>query len=64
MLVLSRRVGERVVIDGGIVVTLVRVANKQVRLAFDAPPEVAIYREELCQGDGARPIRNREGPAI
>jgi carbon storage regulator len=48
MLVLSRKVGERVVIDGGIVVTVVRVQNNQVRLAFEAPPDVGIYREEIC----------------
>src|SRR4051794_8645712 len=56
MLVLSRKVGERVVIDGGIVVTLVRIDGNQVRLAFEAPREVGIYREEVLPG--------RAGPSI
>ena len=47
MLVLSRKPGERIVIDGGIVVTVVKVDRNQVRLGFEAPPQVAIRREEL-----------------
>jgi carbon storage regulator len=49
MLVLSRRNGERVWIGASVVVTVVSVANGQVRLAFDAPARVAIDREEVRQ---------------
>jgi carbon storage regulator CsrA len=47
MLVLSRKVGEKVVIGGGITVTVVSVIGNKVRLAFDAPDQVRIHRSEL-----------------
>ena len=47
MLVLTRKPGEKVVIDGNITVTLVETKGNRVRLAFDAPPHVPIYREEV-----------------
>jgi len=47
MLVLTRKVGEKVVIGGNITLTVVKVDGNQVRLAFDAPPEVRILRNEL-----------------
>jgi carbon storage regulator len=47
MLVLSRRIGERIVIDDHISVTVVEVRGQQVRLGIEAPPEVPVWREEL-----------------
>jgi carbon storage regulator len=47
MLVLSRKENERLVIDGNIVVTVVRVAGGKVRLGIEAPPEIHVQREEL-----------------
>jgi len=47
MLVLSRKIGEQIIINEDIVVTVVSVKGNQVRLGFTAPPEVAICREEL-----------------
>lgn len=46
-LVLKRREGEAVVIDGDIIVTVVHTGGGAVTLAFEAPPEVEIWREEL-----------------
>jgi carbon storage regulator len=62
MLVLSRRVGEQIVIQDDIVVTVVSVKGNQVRLGFNAPPEVTIYREELLpqQGTAGPPEAKRE----
>jgi carbon storage regulator len=48
MLVLSRKIGERVVVGDGIQVTVVAVKGNQVRLGFVAPEEVLIRREEIC----------------
>jgi carbon storage regulator len=48
MLVLSRKVGEQVVIGENIRVTVVAVRGHQVRLGFVAPDDVAIRREEIC----------------
>jgi carbon storage regulator len=47
MLVLSRKVGEEIVIGDNIRVTVVGVRGNQVRLGFSAPPDVAIHRSEL-----------------
>jgi len=47
MLVLSRKLNESILIDGGIKVTVVKIDGNKVRLAFEAPPEVTILREEL-----------------
>jgi hypothetical protein len=46
MLVLSRNSGEKIMIDGGITVTVVEVKGNRVRLAFDAPDDVRMLREE------------------
>jgi carbon storage regulator len=51
MLVLSRKVGEEIVIGGTIRLRVVAVQGNQVRLGFDAPREVAIKREELLRPD-------------
>ena len=55
MLVLTRKPGEKVVIDGGLTVTVVSVLGNQVRLAFDAPDQVRILRAELLGGQD-RPV--------
>jgi carbon storage regulator len=49
MLVLTRKVGEEIIIDDNIRVTVVAIRGSQVRLGFTAPPEVQIQREELLQ---------------
>jgi carbon storage regulator len=48
MLVLSRKVGERIVLpDSGVVLTVLGIRGGQIRLGISAPPEVAVFREEL-----------------
>lgn len=47
MLVLSRKMGERVVIGPDIVVTILSIRGAMVKLGFSAPHEVPIHREEL-----------------
>jgi carbon storage regulator len=47
MLVLTRKVGERIQVGDSIVVTVVRVQNDKVRIGIDAPADVAIVREEV-----------------
>ncbi|MGA2618869.1 MAG: carbon storage regulator [Thermoguttaceae bacterium] len=47
MLVLSRRNGERILIDGGITVTVIKVQGRQVRLGIEAPKAVVVTRGEL-----------------
>jgi carbon storage regulator len=50
MLVLSRKVGETIVIGDQIVITLAAIRGNRVRLGITAPPHVLIQREELVRG--------------
>jgi carbon storage regulator len=47
MLVLTRRLGEEIVIDGDILITVVAVKGNQIRLGITAPPAVAVDRREV-----------------
>ena len=47
MLVLSRKIGESIIIDGGITVTVVAVNGNKVRIGISAPPDVTVDREEV-----------------
>ncbi len=49
MLVLTRRVGEKVVIGGDILVEVVAIQGHQIRLGITAPSTVAVDREEVWQ---------------
>jgi carbon storage regulator CsrA len=49
MLVLSRKINERILIGDSIVLTIVQVQGSTVRIGIEAPPEVAIVREELLR---------------
>jgi carbon storage regulator len=50
MLVLSRKLGERVLVPQcGMSVTVVAIEGNVVRLGFNAPSEVGVYREEVWQ---------------
>lgn len=48
MLVLSRKIGERILIGDKITVTVVKIGHGGVRIGVDAPPELAVVREELA----------------
>lgn len=57
MLVLSRRIGEQLIIGDNIVITINRVAGQRVSVGIEAPPQVRIVRRELEheQAPGGRP---------
>lgn len=58
MLVLSRRVGESIVVPSlGITITVVQVDGNRTRLGIQAPPEVAVHREEVQRRIEGRPSR-------
>lgn len=48
MLVLSRKVGERILIGDKIAVTVVKIGHGGVRIGIEAPTELAVVREELA----------------
>jgi len=49
MLILTRRVGETLMIGSDIVVTVLGVKGNQVRIGVKAPKEVAVHREEIFE---------------
>jgi carbon storage regulator CsrA len=51
MLVLSRKVGEEIIIGDNIRVTVLAVRPNLVRLGFTAPGNVSIFRAEICPNE-------------
>jgi carbon storage regulator len=49
VLVLSRRVGESVVIGDNVTITVLEVRGDVIRVGIDAPREVAVHRKELLE---------------
>ncbi len=47
MLILTRRVGETLMVGGEVTVTVLGVKGNQVRLGVNAPKHVAVHREEI-----------------
>jgi len=61
MLVLSRRVGEEIVIAGNIHVTVVAIKGNQVRLSVTAPASVPVARLELLAARSDRVVSRKVG---
>ena len=49
MLILTRRVGETLMIGDKVNVTVLGIKGNQVRIGVDAPKDVAVHREEIYQ---------------
>jgi carbon storage regulator len=47
MLVLSRKKGERIVIDDDITITVVEIRSDKVKLGIEAPKDVPVHRQEV-----------------
>lgn len=47
MLILTRRIGESLVIGGDVTVTVLGVKGNQARLGVNAPRDIAVHREEI-----------------
>lgn len=49
MLVLGRKAGQKIMIGDNIVVSVLSAQGSQFRIGIDAPPDVAVHREEIYE---------------
>jgi len=64
MLVLTRKLGETIVIGDNITIKVVDIHGKQIRLGIEAPTEISIFRGEIydrIQEENQRALLNRSG---
>ena len=65
MLVLSRKLGEKICIGENICITVVNVERGKIRLGIDAPRDIPIYRQELLEAKKEKETQEtQEAPAL
>jgi len=47
MLILTRKIGESIIISDNVKVTVLGVEGRQIRVGIDAPKEISVHREEI-----------------
>lgn len=64
MLVLRRKVGETIILDGVITISVLAVEGERVKIGINAPPDVTIVREELLRASAvtAAPLFDEQAP--
>ena len=49
MLLLTRNIGETIIIDGDVRITVMEVSGNQIRIGIDAPKNIKVYRNEIFE---------------
>ncbi len=49
MLVLSRKAGQQIIINGNIVITFIEMRGENARLGIEAPKEIPVHRREVAE---------------
>lgn len=62
MLVLRRKVGESIILDGVISVSVLAVEGERVKIGISAPADITIVREELLKTMSNTPVENVPTP--
>ncbi|MCS5629565.1 MAG: carbon storage regulator [Pirellulaceae bacterium] len=62
MLILSRKVGEQILVGKDVILTIVKTSPVTVRIGITAPPEVTIVRGELIERKLSKPHDSRIAP--
>ena len=60
MLILTKKIGEAIILDDDIEITVMEIQNGQVRFGIDAPKEVKVYREEIYERMQAEADRDKD----
>ena len=63
MLVLSRKLGEKIYISDNICITVVDIDRGKIRLGIEAPREIPIFRQELLTGEKKHKHDSNQEPA-
>jgi len=68
VLILTRKKNQRIVCSNGMVILITEISDGKVRLGFDAPPDIRIWREELwpssTENQDQAETRNEDGDGL